>query len=170
MADHSLMLGLLGAVMIVVLASACAGPQQTAREGRDAASADEAGEFLEMRAEDLWDIEQCAVRGNPYVRLDALDLSPPTVTPGATVTQRLVYTMCGKSGQSVRGSMQTLISRARQPVFREAIDFVVKPGRWVVVSKVVVPPDAAAGSYHLSVDFSAKRVRFARTADFNVAL
>lgn len=158
------------AVMIALLASACAEVRQPAGDGSSAATPDKAGEFLEMRAEDIWDIEQCAVRGNPYVRLDALELSPPTVRPGAALTQRLVYTMCGKAGQGIRGSMQTLISRARQPVFREAIDFVVKPGRWVVVSKVMVPPDAAAGSYHLSVDFSAKRVRFARTADFNVAL
>lgn len=161
---------LLAAMMIVLLSNACAQLQHVTGTGDSPAPADSVGEFLEMRAEDVWDIEQCALRSSPYLRLDALDLAPDTVAPGAAVTQRLVYTMCGKAGQSIRGSLRTLISQQRRPVFRETIDFVVKPGRWVVVSKVVVPPDAAAGSYQLSVDFAAKGLRFARTGDFDVAL
>lgn len=170
MADHSLMLRRVAAVMIALLGSACAPSPQSAAPSGDTAQDATVGEFLEMRAEDVWDAEQCALRSRPYLRLDTLDLSPSTVAPGGTVTQRLVYTMCGKSGQSARGSLRTLISQQRRPVFRDTIDFVVKPGRWVVVSKVVVPPDAAAGSYQLSVDFAGKGLSFARTGDFDVAL
>jgi hypothetical protein len=119
----------------------------------------------------------CASRPTPSAYLSTAMLIPDTVKPGASVTHRIAYTLCGGNDALVTGRLRTRIVRGSANVLSDAVqNYRLKPGRWTVDSIVHVPPNAPEGSYGVVVDFTGNMlgldyvgpITFVRAADLNV--
>jgi len=111
----------------------------------------------------VWADNDCGMRGLPVLQLERNEVRPATVKPGAVTGHRFVYSLCAAEGSAeVRGRLRTRIYHGAEAVLTDVVpDYPLRPGRWVVDTRITVPPGAPGGAYSVRLDFAAPgRVSF----------
>ncbi len=111
----------------------------------------------------VWAENDCGMRGLPILQLERNEVRPATVKPGAMTGHRFVYSLCLPEGAAeVRGRLRTRIYHGAELVLTDVVpDHPLRPGRWVVNTRITVPSAAPGGAYSVRLDFAAPgRVSF----------
>jgi hypothetical protein len=129
----------------------------------------EPGEELETFPEPVAAEYHCDKRPLPFVQVELNELLPQRVRAGQEFAHRTVYVMCpAQPTQVLPGKLTTRILHRGNAIFQEQIDYEVKPGRWVVDTRIPLPAEAAPGIYALEVNFANPKATFETRATFSV--
>lgn len=103
----------------------------------------------------VWAELGCATHRLPLLRVVTHELVPATVAPGGGVSHRFVYALCLPPGQKpLTGRLRTQVLRDAVVIGSETVPQArLRPGRWIVDSRITVPATAAAGTYRVRVVF-----------------
>jgi hypothetical protein len=128
------------------------------------------GERLETFPELVWEEYDCAKQKRPFFAMEENELVPPRLKAGKAFNHRMVYVMCPrKPTEVVEGRLQTRIRFEGDPIVQETTEaYSLKPGRWVIDSEVVLPPEASHGVYRYELVFDSAAVRFDKRLTFVV--
>lgn len=140
----------LAVLALCACTAACAGPAAP-------------GERQLADARRVWADNDCGMRGLPVLQLDRNEVRPATVKPGAVTGHRFVYSLCAPEGVGeLRGRLRTRIFLGTEVVLSDVVpDHPLRPGRWLVDTRIAVPPAAPDGAYSVRLDFAAPgRVAF----------
>jgi len=118
----------------------------------------------------VWEREKCGTRALPYLRLDHTGIAPKSVKPGGSINYRFTYTACvPKQPGYMLGRFQTEISQDGKKVSTRTDDnYPVETGKLVVDTHIVVPKDAAPGTYTLAGELSLEGGTLRDATTFNV--
>jgi hypothetical protein len=138
------------AVLGAVLLTGCSALYQQA-----VAAIRQPGDHIATAPDRVWMDFNCDERERPFVRVEAMEVVPEMVKPGARVNYRLTYVMCPrKPSETIKTSLQRrLLFRGEQVAHNVNDAFELKPGRWVVDSFFTLPTNSPLGVYALEVYF-----------------
>lgn len=162
------MKALAAAMVSCVLLAAC--DQSADGLGEERIPAEPGKKLIRLPAK-VWEREKCGTRALPYLRLDHAGIAPKTAKPGESINYRFTYTACvPKQPGYVLGWFRTDISHEGENVStRKDNDYPVETGKLVVDTHIVVPKNAAPGTYTLNAELSVRNTTIRDTASFNVA-
>jgi hypothetical protein len=114
------------------------------------------GERSLRSANRVWRDYDCGTRRLPFVEVNGLEVTPASVAPGTSFTQRLVYSAClPQSRVELPVRVRTRIYHNGQEILTDVQpQFILRPGRWAVDATVTTPPTARPGGYTLRVDIT----------------
>jgi len=127
------------------------------------------GEVLETFPEPVAAEYHCDKRPLPFFEVEQNELVPHRVVPGSEFNHRMVYVLCpANPTQVVSGELATRILFRGEPVFSEAIQHDLKPGRWRMDTFIPLPAGAEPGIYALQVGFQSEDGTFETLSTFAV--
>ena len=128
------------------------------------------GERLGSFPDVVWLEHDCQAKKLPYFIIEENELMPPRVRAGGEFSHRLIYAMCpSRPTEVVEGSLSTRIRFKGSPIFGETTTgYEIKPGRWVLDSRVELPEDVEQGVYAYEVSFRGGKITFNKISTFIV--
>ena len=97
----------------------------------------------------------CAKRPLPFVEVEAYEVIPERVKPGAVLSHRTLYVMCPRNRTEViAGTLTTRVLFKGRVIVTDAEPHELKPGRWRKDQSVQLPASAGAGVYSLDLEFT----------------
>jgi hypothetical protein len=150
----------LAGLCLAVLLAGCATVRNTVDRLQKASR--EPGEVMDADPDAVWQVEDCAAQPLPFFRLDRNEVKPSTLAAGESLNHRLIYTFCPETPEQViEGALVTTVYDGTDTVFSDIVEnFAIKPGRWIVDTEVIVPPEAEPGAYYLEVSFNESGAAF----------
>jgi hypothetical protein len=115
------------------------------------------GRKLVALPDDVWEAENCHVRPLPYIRLYGSDVRPVTAKRGQDIIYTLKYTACvpQQPGYILGEIVTRVYFKDRLQSVRADRNYPVETGRWVVNTRIEVPPIAEPGKYDVVAKVSA---------------
>jgi hypothetical protein len=128
------------------------------------------GRKLVVLPDTVWKRENCEARPLPYLRLERSDLQPRQARAGEEVVYRLAYVACVPPQPGyILGKIQTRIVFGDRLLSERADpSYPVETGKWVVNTKIDVPPQAEPGRYTVTALISAAHASLRDEIGFEV--